>query len=206
MTLTTPTLPTTAATPVTHFELERAWRALQAGVFRERSDVAPEELADHLADHRPLASGAVFAGPVVVVAGCHGWAGTSTAALVLAEGYARRGVPVRLLDAAAAARSGLAGAAVTEHGLDQSGRWRCGSRGEVAVHRIAGSLAGVVDVPEPPVMAEGTVTVVDAGWPIPDLLAGVGGHWLPSLLQEAPLLLTAQANVPGLRHAEVTLE
>jgi len=186
----------TLATQLTHMELQRAWRALQAGTFRDQAAVSDETLA----------VATVFTGPVMVVAGCHGWAGTSTAALMLAEGYARRGTPVRILDAAAASRSGFAAAAATEHGLDETGRWRLGSRGPVAVHRSAGSLVGVLEVPSPPAVGDDTVTVVDAGWPITDLLASSRTHWLPRLLQHAPLLLTARPSVPGLRHVEVTLE
>ena len=186
----------TSATQVSHLELQRAWRALQAGRFRDRAAVSDE----------PLGAVTVFTGPVIVVAGCHGWAGTSTAALMLAEAYARRGTPVRVLDAAAACRSGFAGAAATEHGLDQTGRWRLGSRGQVAVHRSAGPLVSVLGVPPPPAVGDDTVTVVDAGWPITDLLASRHTHWLPRLLGHAPLLLTARPSVPGLRHVEVTLE
>ncbi len=207
----TPEAPEAPVIPVTHVELERAWRAVQAGAFRERADVVREDRlagpsVGPLPDPISVGTRVGFVGPVVVVVGCHGWAGTSTAALVLAEGYARCGVPVRLLDAAAAAsRSGFAGAAATEHGLDETGQWRCGSRGAVAVHRITGRVTGVVDLPEPPAVAEGMVTVVDASWPVADILAAVGGHWLPRLLRQAPLLLTARASVLGLRHAEVTL-
>ncbi len=186
----------TSATQVTHMELQRAWRALQAGTFRDQAAVSDETLA----------AATVFTGPVMMVAGCHGWAGTSTAALMLAEGYARRGTPVRILDAAAASRSGFAAASATEHGLDETGRWRLGSRGQVAVHRSAGSLVGVLEVPPPPAVGDDTVTVVDAAWPITDLLASSRTHWLPRLLQHAPLLLTARPSVPGLRHVEVTLE
>ena len=197
----------TSATQVTHIELERAWRALSAGTFRDQATVGDQ--ADVCAEPSS-ASAAVFTGPVVVVAGCHGWAGTSTAALLLADAYARRGTPVRVLDAAVASRSGYSAASAIEHGLDESGRWRLGSRGQVAVHRIAGTLpgvGGVLDVPPPPTVAGDTVTVVDTGWPIADLLTGSRTHWLPHLLhQDAPLLLTARASVPGLRHAEVTLE
>jgi hypothetical protein len=197
-----------SATQVTHLELERAWRALSAGTFRDQG--AAGKQVDAGGEPLPSAAAAVvFTGPVVVVAGCHGWAGTSTAALLLADAYARRGSPVRILDAAPASRSGYSAAAATEHGLDETGRWRLGSRGPVVVHRIAGTfggLGGLLEVPPPPAVAGDTVTVVDTGWPIGDLLGGVRPHWLPHLLTQAPLLLTARANVPGLRHVEVTLE
>lgn len=206
---------TTQLTQVTHIELERAWRALSAGTFRDQGDGCGQGDGHDLADAgtEPLAwpvAAVVFTGPVVAVAGCHGWAGTSTAALVLADAYARRGCPVRVLDAAPAPRSGYAAAAATEHGLDVTGRWRLGSRGPAAVHRLAdtlGGVAGVLDVPPPPAVDGDTVTVVDTGWPIADLLAGARTHWLPDLLnRDVPLLLTARANIPGLRHVEVTLE
>ena len=194
----------TLATRVTHIELQRAWRALEAGIFREEIPPTPELGA---AANQPPAVATVFTGPVVVVAGCHGWAGTSTTTLMVAEAYARRGTPVRILDAAPAARSGFPAAAATEHGLDETGRWRLGSRGRVAVHRSAGSPASVLEVPVPPAVTEGTVTVVDAGWPIAALLApSPYAHWLPRSLRHSPLLLAARPSVPGLRHVEVTLE
>lgn len=197
-----------ARSQVTHVELQRAWQALKTGAFRDHSVARDHGAAPQGCDARSelAADPAVFSGPVVVVAGCHGWAGTSTTALLLAEGYARRGAEVRVVDAASAARSGFSAAAATEHGLDDTGRWRLGSRGQVAVHRSAGHLTSFSEVSLPPAVPADTVTVIDVGWPIADLLASGHTHWLPQLLQRAPLLLTGRASVPGLRHVEVTLE
>lgn len=177
-------------------ELEQAWQAIHAGRFRQP-----------VGNGGPPAEAWTAAGTVVVVAGAHGWSGASTAALLVADGHARQGSSVRLVDAAAPARSGFAAAAATEHGVDRSGRWRVGQRGPMTVHRLVDPVGGVVDVPSPGRLAETCVTVVDAGWPVSDLLASADdGHWLGGLLWSAPLVLTARATVPGLRHAEAVLE
>ena len=78
-------------------ELELAWRAVRAGQFRrlQRPEVAAR---DGVRGRRVEAVRAHDDGghvwipePVVVVAGAHGWAGTSTTVLLLAEAAARRG-------------------------------------------------------------------------------------------------------------------
>lgn len=180
---------------VSHSELEQAWRAIQAGRFR-----GP-------ADGTGRADGWDAPGVVVAVVGAHGWSGASTAALMIAEGCARQGVPVRVVDAAAPARSGFAAAAATEHGVDESGQWRVGHRGPVAVHRLVTPVGRVVDVPVPESADSAGVSVVDVGWPATDLLeCRQERHWLGLLLRDAPVALTARATVPGLRHAEGCLQ
>lgn len=211
--------PVTSAPPVTAGELQRAWQAVLSGQFRDpaphdTSDAATAPAAVTVArPAMPSPSGGpqVCGGPVVVVAGCHGWSGASTAALLLAEGLTRAGVAARVLDAAGAARSGLVDAAVTEHGWDPSRRWRLGSRGDVAVHRAASvsdaAVAGINDLPLPPRVDEATVTVLDAGRPVSDLLtASTAQGWLAETAAAGPLLLTARASVPGLRLVEATLQ
>ena len=193
---------TTAA--VSLDELERAWRAVRAGQFRARRRAV---------DGWVSGSGGpdLIPAPVVLVVGAHGWSGTSTTALLIADAAARRGTAVRLVDAAAPARSGFAAAAATEHGLDETGRWRQGSRGPVSVQRLAGPVNRPAAVPPPPAGQDGTVTVVDIGWPMTDLLEDLdadpaGQYWLGALVRSAPLVLTARATIPGLRLAEVTVE
>lgn len=190
-------------------ELERAWRAVRAGQFRAGQFRAERSAVDGWVS----GSGGpdLIPAPVVLVAGAHGWSGTSTTALLIADAAARRGTAVRLVDVAAPARSGFAAAAATEHGLDESGRWRQGSRGPVSVQRLAGPVNRPAAVPPPPTGPDGTVTVVDVGWPISDLLEDLDGDpagrcWLGALLRSAPLVLTARATIPGLRHVDATVD
>lgn len=190
--------------PVSVDELEQAWRAVRAGQFRGKQGAVDDGV--------PSGGGpAPIPAPVVLVAGAHGWSGTSTAALLIADAAARRGTAVRLVDAAAAPRSGFAAASATEHGLDETGRWRVGSRDGVTVQRLAQDGRRAAAVPVPPAAQDGTCTVVDAGWPLPDLLEDLdagpdGGHWLGTLLRAAPLVLTARSTVPGLRQVEAAVE
>lgn len=198
---TTP--PVAADAPVGIEELEQAWRAVRAGRFR------PDR--HRSGDNSGLVCGPdIISGPLVVVAGAHGWSGTSTTALLIADAVTRRGVRARVVDAAAPARSGFAAAAATEYGVDDSGVWRLGSRGGVSLQRLAHPVRRPDGIPVPLPTEEGTLTVVDAGWPITDLLdhlqGGEGRHWLTALLRSAQLVLTARATVPGLRHAEATLQ
>jgi len=167
----------------------------------------------------------------VTVVGAHGWSSASTTALLLAESAARAGWTVRLVDAADPVQSGLIGAAVTEHGHDQSGHWRRGTRGVAAGGRQPGQLrlerldraaaaplavpaAATSDPGDGPV--EGAVygaalTVVDAGWPLHELLKlaqdPVGRtHWLARLICSSPLVLSARATVPGVQRAAVAAD
>jgi len=185
-------------------ELERAWRAVRAGQFQ-----AKRRAVDGWASSGDGPD--LIPAPVVLVAGAHGWSGASTTALLIADAAARRGTAVRVVDAAPPARSGFAAASATEHGVDETGRWRQGSRGPVSVQRLAHGVAGSAVVPVPPAGQDGTVTVVDTGWPVPDLLERLaadpaGPSWLSALVRSAPLVLTARATVPGLRHVEAAVE
>ncbi len=196
-----PTAPTWAPAPPTVYELDLAWAAVRSGRFRE------EGLAS------PLRLGASTCGPtglVVTVVGAHGWSGASTTALLLAEAAARHGEQVRLLDVADPVRSGLVGAAVTEHGHDDSGQWRCGARsahpgpGQVRIERLDQRIAGPASVPSVAAAGAATLTVVDAGWPLADLLRlaqepAQDRHWLGQLIRVSALVLTARASVPGVQ-------
>lgn len=201
--MTATTTGTTTA-GITVQELELAWRAVQAGQFRPQPQTV-------LGDWTGTSAKATVIGAPVVVVGAHGWSGTSTTALLIADAAARRGAPARVVDVAESARSGFAAAAATEHGVDQSGQWRQGSRPSVTVQRLAHPAGRPRNVPAPPAGQDDTVTVIDTGWPVADLLQLLdddpgGRHWLAAVLGSAPLVLTARATIPGLRHAEATLQ
>lgn len=205
-------------------ELELAWRAVRAGQFR-RPQRPKVDARDVAGERRTEAVGGQDDGgrvripePVVVVTGAHGWAGTSTTGLLLAEAAARRGEPARVIDTASTAQSGFVGAAMTEHGVDETGQWRIGSRGPVNLQRLAYPEIAPTTAPPPMEAADGTVSIIDATWPLHDLLkhlvlpdepgqlAAGQRHWLQEALTSSPLVLTARACVPGLRHLEQALE
>lgn len=187
------------AAPPTAQELDRAWAAVRAGQFRDDAFTSRTQ-------KRPATGGPT--GLVVTVVGAHGWSGTSTIALLLAETAARAGAQVRLVDAADPARSGLVGAAVTEHGCDGSGQWRRGTRGADFGHgqlRLERLTQRTYHPDALPAVAEAptvALTVVDAGWALPELLRLAEEptdrrHWLGHLLRASALVVTARATVPG---------
>lgn len=204
-------------------ELELAWRAVRAGQFRrpQRPELAARDTVEGRRTEEfsgPTGRGQVrLPEPVVVVAGAHGWAGTSTTVLLLAEAAARRGEPARVIDSACPAQSGFVGAAITEHGVDETGQWRIGSRGPVNLQRLAHPTFAAPTVPPPMQAPDGTVSIVDASRPLHDLLKRLVLHddpaqlaagsrtWLQAALISGPLVLTARACVPGLRHLEQAL-
>ncbi len=205
-------------------ELELAWRAVRAGQFRrpQRPEVDARDVVSGRrveAVHGQDDGGHVWIPePVVVVAGAHGWAGTSTTVLLLAEAAAGRGEPARVIDTASPAQSGFVGAAMVEHGVDETGQWRIGSRGPVNLQRLACPEIAPMTAPPPMEAADGTVSIIDTTWPLHDLLehlvlpdepgqlAAGQLHWLQAALTSSPLVLTARACVPGLRHLEQALE
>lgn len=228
-----PNVDGSAASP-TADELARAWDALRSGQFRDPAHPAglavlatwPTSASDGrplTGDPRPAGRRRVaetpVPGPVLLVVGAHGWSGASTTALLLAEAVARDGAFARLVDAADPATSGLAGAAVTEHGHDESGHWRQGSRtvvdavGQVRhvwlerLDRATPSVAAVPDAPPARVAVEpAALTVVDAGRPLTDLLRTAQEptgerHWLVQLLRTAAVVVTARATVAGVQRA-----
>lgn len=219
--------------PPTAEELARAWDALRSGQFR-----GPQVAVSRPARARHTATPLLFdlgtagtrriadtpvPGPVVLVVGAHGWSGASTTALLLAEAAARGGSSARLVDAADPATSGLVGAAVTEHGHDESGEWRRGSRtvqdatGQaryVWLERLGWPTLSAYAVPAAAATggaagaAAGVpgLTVVDAGRPLTDLLRLTEDptgqhHWLAQLLRAAPVVVTARATVAGIQRA-----
>jgi len=215
-----------ATAPPTADELGRAWDAVRAGRFRDDSTLGSSSLNfNSLNLDLRLGSAATtpLPGPVVTVVGAHGWSGASTTALLLAEAAARAGGTVRLVDAADPVQSGLIGAAVTEHGHDQSGHWRRGTRpvgtgapqpGQLRLERLDRRAEAPLMVPAA-ATGDGTgedtgddvsMTVVDVGWPLHELLRlaqdPVGrAHWLAELVRSSIVVLTARATVPGVQRA-----
>ena len=128
----------------------------------------------------------------VVVLAAHGGAGASTVALALAEAVAAAGRFAHLVECAPPPRSGLLAAATAELGLDASGHWRRGTRGDVVIDRLTGD-AGPVELRSPadPASDREGMTIVDAGTDGP-----------PDGCADAPLLVVCRATVPGVRRAE----
>ncbi len=160
----------------------------------------------------------------VVVRAAHGGAGASTVALAVADATTATGRRTHLVEFVAPARSGLLGVATAELGVDPSGRWRHGSRGNVTVSRPTGrTAAGTTDVGAGGVGAatwpatvhrsvdSGGVTIFDAGLARGDgplattsglrLAAPGGGDELGGLVT----LVVFRVTVPGVRHAEFLL-
>jgi hypothetical protein len=122
----------------------------------------------------------------IVVVSAHAGAGASTVALGLADAAGADGTPVRLIDCAAAAESGLADAASEVVGIDRTGRWYRGRRGTVTIHHAAdATLLGEAGC---------GLTVIDSGPARPGRLGGAIG-----------VVLVCAATVPGLRQAEAAL-
>ena len=89
--------------------------------------------------------------------------------------------------------------------MDETGRWRVGTRGAVAVQRPAEQLATLADLPDPhagPPRAE-AVSVVDTGWPLGQVLDEPG--WMSRRARAVPLVVTGRASALGVRHVEATL-
>ena len=125
----------------------------------------------------------------IVVVSAHAGAGASTVALGLADAAAADGTPVRLIDCAAAAESGLADAASEVVGIDRTGRWYRGRRGTVTIHHAAdATLLGEAGC---------GLTVIDSG---PARSGGPG-----ALGGAIGVVLVCAATVPGLRQAEAAL-
>ena len=142
----------------------------------------------------------------VVVLGAHPGAGASSVAIALAGALAEREAGdlsgrVRLVDAATPETSGLICAADRELGTDPTG-WRVGSRQGIEVHRPPRALSNPADVPAMASLESGWL-VVDAGWSIRDLVAGV--NTISPLLSTARVVLVCRATVPGVRRAELAL-
>lgn len=187
-----------ATRPVGVDELRRAWLAVQAGDFRrshpKQRAVAPAAPAAAV-EWTPASDELVI--PVV---GAAGSCGATTVALALATAV---NGPARVVECAAASLSGLAAASTAELGANDHG-WVNGTRDHVQLCRADGVREASDTVPSPSPNDAPTVTVVDIGSQLAQVLAGHG--WLTSLLADAPtVVVVARATIPGLRRLESSL-
>jgi hypothetical protein len=183
---------------VSMLELQRAWRAVQAGKFRQESPAAAAR-ADAVQSSRTWAPG--NAEQVLPVVGCGGAPGASTTALALASAA---GGSARILECRSGTTTGLAAASTAELGPHPSG-WRRGMRGDVLLERASGLLTRVDEVPLPSVPDRPlALTVLDLGW---DLLHVLDvPSWIGEQVRTAGVVVVVtRATIPGLLHLETTL-
>jgi hypothetical protein len=179
-------------------ELQRAWRAVQAGEFRQGSPAA-DARADVVPGSRTWAPG--NGERVLPAVGCGGASGASTVALGLASAAGRS---ARVLECRSGTSSGLAAASTAELGLHRSG-WRRGLRGDVLLERAGGLLTRVDEVPLPSVLDRPlALTVLDVGWDLRHVLDFP--CWMGEQVRAAGVVVVvSRATIPGLLHLETTL-
>ena len=178
-------------------ELQRAWRAVQAGKFRQESPAAAAK-ARAVPISPTWAPG--NAEQVLPVVGCAGASGASTIALALASAA---GGSARILECRGTT-SGLAAASTAELGPHPSG-WRRGMRGDVLLERASGLLTRVDEVPLPSVPDRPlALTVLDVGWDLRHVLDVPS--WIGEQVRTAGVVVVVtRATIPGLLHLETTL-
>ena len=192
---------TTSRPAVSVDELKRAWRAVQAGGFRNGTD------GRAIRSQPPTATVDVEWIPAagertIAVLGSAGTVGTSTVALALGLAAPE---PVRVVECCSAAASSLAAASTAELGLHPSG-WRRGKRDHVLLERTSDELVYVGEVPAPiPIETTDQLTILDIGWHPSQVLAT--GCWLKDATHAADgLVVAAPVTVPGFRRLEAALE
>jgi hypothetical protein len=123
------------------------------------------------------------------VLAAHPGAGASTVALALADALARV-QPVCLVEVAPTGRSGLAASTSAELGVDVTGGWRRGARGQVTVYRRASD-----DEPLAwPELRMGWFGVADIGVVEP--------QDLPAIADRVGVVIACRASIPGLQAAD----
>ena len=178
-------------------ELQRAWRAVQAGQFRQTGRISrtsdPRSPALTVPSWTPTGGEQVL--PVVRCASAHGATTFALALATAANGGARA------VECSSATSSGLAAGSTAELGVHPSG-WAQGTRGDVLLQRASAVLPGVHEVPPPPPAAEKiTLTVLDVGWELGHVLNTPS--WVGTQVrQSAAVVVVTCATVPGLRHLE----
>jgi hypothetical protein len=179
-------------------ELQRAWRAVQAGEFRHESPAAAAK-ARAVRISPTWAPGNTE--QVLPVVACAAASGASTIALAVASAAGRS---ARVLECRSGTTSGLAAASTAELGLHPSG-WRRGMRGDVLLERVNGHLTRVDEVPFPsqpdrPI----AVTALDVGWDLRHVLDLP--CWMAEQVRTAGVVVVVtRATIPGLLHLETTL-
>lgn len=171
---------------VTVPELQRAWRAIQAGQFTDPAGTRQPEWTP--------------TGPVLPVLGVHGQCGASTVALAVAAEWA----PARVVECASGPACGLVGAPTTELGPCGAG-WTRGLRGEVVIDHSHEIRLDATEVPLPAGLDRPAgMTVVDVGWDPTHVLSVTS--WLSMLVSTSRcVVLVATVSVPSLRRLENTL-
>jgi hypothetical protein len=179
--------------PVAIGELVAAWNAVQRGEFRD----GHQRAATAAADRTPPRLWEPEAGETpVLVAGCQGSCGVSTTALLLATAAGR----ARVVECAAGACSGLAGAATAELGCTDSG-WIQGSRDRVLLQRRPERFTELRVLPLPPRWEDAGLTLVDCPWELTQVLASQS--WLGAFAAGCErVVLVCRTTVPGLRRLE----
>jgi hypothetical protein len=177
-------------------ELQRAWRALQAGQFRQTvhasSTSDPRSLAPTIPSWTPTGGEQVL--PVVRCASAQGATTFALALATAANGGARA------VECSSATSSELAAGSTAELGVHPSG-WAQGTRGDVLLQRASGMLPGVHEVPPPPAAEKITLTVLDVGWELGHVLNTPS--WVGTQVRQATaVVVVTRATVPGLRHLE----
>lgn len=187
---------TTTTRPVGVDELRRAWLAVQDGAFRSTPGTGAPRPAHPTGTHptweRPER--------VLPVIGVIPQAGASTVALAVASICGGR-----VVECCTATASGLAMAVTAELGVTPTG-WALGRRDSVHIARTSAIHRCVEEVPLLPDPSDpGSVSVLDVGWDLGQVLTGDG--WLTSAVTQADtVLLVTTSTVPALRRLEVAAE
>ena len=133
----------------------------------------------------------------LAVVGAHRGAGASTVALATADAAAAAGRTVHLVSCALPLQCGLVGVPDIELGVDDSGAWRRGRRGNaVLIDRSSGQHRDTARWPLLPF--EPDLTIVDAcdlSW-----VRAASAHARP-----LAVVLVCRQTVPGVQHAESAL-
>ena len=182
-------------------EIQQAFRELRARKPSDAATLAPEQDTEQSSgptrsDQRAPMHGTDLDPAWVIVVAAHAGAGASTVALAIADAAAAAGRATHLVETAHPTRSGLVAAANAELGLDPSGAWRRGSRGQVTIDRRAGSDAPT-GWPALTASDDGLV-VVDLGLPTPDSFTRLADSG-------CRIVVVCRPTVPGVRLAEQLL-
>jgi hypothetical protein len=177
-------------------EIQQAFRELRARKPSEPATCTGRPSGPARGSEPAVTHGADLDGAWVSVVAAHAGAGASTVALAIADAAAAAGRATHLVETAHPTRSGLVAAANAELGLDASGAWRRGSRGQVTIDRRAGN-----DTPIgwPALIAsDDGLVVVDLGLPTPDGLTRLA-------TSGCRIVVVCRPTVPGVRLAEQLL-
>lgn len=177
-------------TATTVVELQRAWRALRAGVF---TDPPPD---DGPTSGTPRVWVPEAVERVLPVVGATRGAGATVVALALATVAA----PARVVECTGLVTAGLVAAPTAELGV--RGPWVRGSRADVIIERLQDTWTDPTRVPFPPLLDRiSRLTVLDVSWD-PTLLIATP-TWMTQMLSDAPaVVVVGTATVPGLRRLE----